>query len=109
MPEFTRSRQDLDVALLFGVNVNRFEGAGPIVRVEPDQGSVAVLGGDLERHPLACSNVFDVIAGSWHLCTLTDQIGRAPGPPRSCGVPQQEAIHKEDGEGRGGALGIYRV
>ena len=67
--EQKRAGQDLGTALLFGVYVNRFEGAGGIVRLEPDQGPTAVLGGDLERHPLACSHVFDLIAGSWHLCT----------------------------------------
>jgi hypothetical protein len=67
--EQKRAGQDLGTALLFGVNVNRFEGTGRVKGVEPDQGTVAVLGGDLERHPLPGSNVFDVIAGSWHLCT----------------------------------------
>jgi hypothetical protein len=67
--EQKRAGQDLGTALLFRVNVNRFEGAGRIVRVEPDQSPVAVLSGDLEGHPLARSNVFDLIAGSWHFCT----------------------------------------
>jgi len=67
--EYKRAGQDLGTALLFGVNVNRFEGAGRIVRVEPDQGPIAVPSGDLEGHSLACSDVFDLIAGSWHFCT----------------------------------------
>jgi hypothetical protein len=64
-----RAGHDLSTALLAGVNVNRLEGAGRIKGVDPDQGTVAVLGGDLEGHSLAGSDVFDLIAGLWHFCT----------------------------------------
>jgi hypothetical protein len=79
--EYKRAGEDLLNLLLFGVHVHWFGGAGPIVRVEPDQGPIAVPSGDLEGHSLASSDVFDLIAGSWHFCTSVT------GPKGSAALP----------------------